>query len=118
MSFYTSRSWLRLMIVYTFCPSSTSVPVERALSRSGLFVRPHPTRIGDNLPHQLMLAKCNTQGSGVARGGVGGFKPPVEKCPKISEDKIVKKYTKLKFARVKASSNDIISINRFANFGL
>jgi len=27
-------------------------------------------------------------------------------------------YTKLKFESVKASSNDIININRFANFGL
>jgi len=37
---------------------------------------------------------------------------------KNSEDKIVEKNTKLKFARVKASSTDIININRFANFGL
>ena len=50
--------------------------------------------------------------------GVWGFKPPIEKCQKISEDKIVKKYTKLKFARVKVSSNDIINVNRFANFRL
>jgi len=27
--------------------------------------------------------------SGVARGGLGGFNDPIEKCQKISEDKIV-----------------------------
>jgi len=43
--------------------------------------------------------------------GSGGSNAPIEKCQKkISEDKIVEKYTKLKFARVKASSNDIINI--------
>jgi len=48
--------------------------------------------------------------------GVLGFKPPLKNVKKISED--CRKYTKLKFARVKASSNDIININRFAHFGL
>jgi len=56
--------------------------------------------------------------SGVARGRFGGSNPPIEKCQKNFRRQNCRKYTKLKFARVKASSNDIININRFANFWL
>ena len=57
--------------------------------------------------------------SGVARGRVWGFKPsPLKNVKKNSRRQNFRKYTKLKFARVKASSNGIININRFANFGL
>jgi len=54
---------------------------------------------------------------GSQRGDLGGSNLPIEKCQQISADKTVEN-TQSWFARVKASSNDIININRFANFGL
>ena len=44
-----------------------------------------------NMTAYCLLVCVRDSSSGVARGGFGGSNPPIEKCQKISEDKIVEK---------------------------
>jgi len=53
---FVSHNWVHSE--YTLCPLATSTLVERAFSRSELFVRLHRARISDNLLSQFMLAGC------------------------------------------------------------
>jgi len=41
-----------------FCARATSAPVER-VSHSGLFMRPHRARMGDQMLSDLVFLKCN-----------------------------------------------------------
>ena len=43
-----------------FCAPSTSAPVERVFSQSGLIMRPHRARMSDSLLETLMFLKCNS----------------------------------------------------------
>ena len=52
---------LKSLFESVFCTPCTSAPVERIFSHGGLFIRPHRARMSDQLPCDLMLAKCNRQ---------------------------------------------------------
>lgn len=43
-----------------FCVPSTSAPVERVFSQSGLIMRPHRARMSDSMLETLMFLKCNS----------------------------------------------------------
>ena len=42
-----------------FCSPTTSAPVERVFSNSGLFMRPHRAGIGDKMPSDLVFLEFN-----------------------------------------------------------
>jgi len=50
---------IRSLLEKIFCVPASSAPVERVFSCSGIIVRPHCARIGDDLLSALVYLKCN-----------------------------------------------------------
>lgn len=44
---------------YVFCTPSTSAPVERIFSHSGLIMRPNRARMNDKILEMLVFCHCN-----------------------------------------------------------
>ena len=53
--------YLYLLATRVLCIPATSAPVERVFSASGIFMRPHRSRLSSNVLSMLTLLKCNRQ---------------------------------------------------------
>ena len=57
----TTYPYLYLLTTPVLCIPTTSAPVERVFSTSGIFMRPHRSRLSSNMLSMLTLLKCNRQ---------------------------------------------------------
>ena len=52
---------LHPLLEKVFCPPTTSAPVERIFSHSGLLMRANRARMGDSMLSQLVYLRCNNK---------------------------------------------------------
>ena len=57
----TTYPYLYLLATRMLCIPATSAPVERVFCASGIFLRPHRSRLSSNVLSMLTLLKCNRQ---------------------------------------------------------